>query len=328
MAPRVLLLARGLGEVSCRFRLLQYVPHLRARGIEVDVADVRAPLPRRLRTLRACAAYDAVCVHRLLLSAPEASLLRRAAQRYVFDFDDAILFRDSNHARTASWSRRRRFRRMVRLADVVVAGNAYLAECARRYSDRVRVIPTTVDLREAPPPEREPQPRPVVGWMGSASNLGYVRLVLPALRRLRRLRPDVELRLVCDGVLGVCDPLLVELPWSRARERDDLAAFQIGIMPLADDPWTRGKCGAKVLQYFAASLPVVCSPVGSSRELVVHGDNGYLAAGEEEWLACLDDLLGDAEKRRRFGARGRRLVEEQYSAEARVEELAEALLGK
>src|SRR5574341_2281328 len=149
---RVLYLAHGLNAVSCRFRIFQYLPSLRQMGIDVDVADWHAPIRRRGRILQSAAACDAVCVHRALLSAPEYQWLRRAVTDYVFDFDDAIMFRDSSRRRFDSWQRRRRFARMVRGARIVIAGNTYLAGLARRYNPEVAIVPTPVDGDAFPAP--------------------------------------------------------------------------------------------------------------------------------------------------------------------------------
>ena len=118
---------------------------------------------------------------------------------------------------------------------------------------------------------------------------------------------------------------VVKKRWSLAAELDDLRSFDVGIMPLPDDPWTRGKCGVKVLQYFAAGVPVVCSPVGTNLELVAHGHNGYFARSEDEWVERLMDLLVDEAKRRQFGRAGREVVAARYSVQGNVGKLITAL---
>jgi hypothetical protein len=341
MPPRILFLGSGLDAASWRFRVGQYLPHLRERGFEVDSADLHRPLPQRLATLAAAARYDAVCVHRVLLPPFEAAWLRRAAPRYMFDFDDAIMLRDSAHPRFDSWQRRRRLRRMLRGAHTVIAGNAYLAAWARRYHADVAVIPTAVDLTaygdrtedwglrtesESLSPQSSVLSPAVIGWIGTSSNLMYVRQRLPALRRLVEHQPEVTIKIVCDRPLEAPGLPLINQPWSLAGEVADLRSFQIGIMPLPDDPWTRGKCAVKILQYFAAGLPVVCSPVGANLDVVEHGRSGYFAAGDDEWIARLDELLADADLRRRLGAHGRRVVEERFSVQMILPRLLETLL--
>lgn len=322
---RLLFLGSGLHNASWRFRIAQYLPHLRERGLAVVGGELHCAWPERLRLLRSAASYDAVCIHRALLPPLELAWLRRAAPRYAFDFDDAIMFRDSSAARMHSPRRERRVRRMLRGATAVLAGNGYLAEWASRHCSRVLLLPTTVDLGAyplAPPPDGPP----VIGWIGTHSTLPYLAARLPALARLAARRPDLTVRVVSDGTIRGADLPLINVPWSLAGEIDELRRFHVGIMPLPDDVWTRGKCAVKILQYFAAGVPVVCSPVGAARDIVEHGRNGFFADSDEEWAAHLEALLADATLRRRMGAAGRALVEAKYSVQSGIPQLLAALL--
>jgi glycosyltransferase involved in cell wall biosynthesis len=327
MPRRVLFLGSELDAASWRFRVAQYLPHLRAHGIEAETADLYAPLVQRLRILFAARQYDTVFVHRVLLSAFEHLCLARAARRYVFDFDDAIMFRDSAASHFDSWQRRLALSRLLRGAAAVIAGNAYLADWARRRGVTATIIPTVVDLRQYPPGTTVGG-APTVGWIGTRSTLMYLRAIVPALRRLAAQRPAVRVHVVSDGRLEVPDLPLTNTPWSLADEAAHLRGFSVGLMPLPDDPWTRGKCAVKILQYFAAGLPVVCSPVGSNAELVEDGRSGYFAVGADEWVARLTELLDDAALRRRFGERGRAVVEERYSLDVTLPRLCEVLLSQ
>jgi len=322
---RVLFLASGLGEVSCRFRVLQYIPHLKRLGIQADVADLHVPMGARWKILRTASTYDTICIHRAFLSPLEQRWLRHAGKSYVFDFDDAIMFRDSSHRHFKSWQRWWRFRRMVAGARTVIAGNSYLAGWASRYSKRVTTIPTAIDLTAYPERRAEFGQEPVIGWIGTRINLMYLRAIVPALTRLARKRPDMKLKIVADGVLDIPGVRVTNKRWSSEDEVEDVLSFQVGIMPLPDDPWTRGKCAVKILQYFAASVPVVCSPVGANIEVVADGRSGYLARTEDEWVARLDELLGDEARRRRFGAAGRGMVERKYSLDANLDQFVDAL---
>jgi glycosyltransferase involved in cell wall biosynthesis len=323
---RVLFLGAGLDAASWRFRVGQYLPHLRQHGVQAEVADLDVAFPHRLRVLAGAARYDRVFVHRVLLSPIELVWLRRVAPRYVFDFDDAIMLRDSAARRLDSWQRRWGFARMLRAAGAVIAGNAYLGEHARRHAARVTVIPTAVDLTPYPASPADPG-APVVGWMGTSSNLMYLRAVVPALVRLAGRRAEMHVKVVSDGVFAAPNVRLTQKRWSRDDEVADLRTFQIGIMPLPDDAWTRGKCAVKILQYFAAGLPVVCSPVGANCEIVEAGVSGLFAATHDEWVARLDELLGDPALRRRLGQHGRAAVRERYSIEATLPRLLDVLLS-
>lgn len=328
LAPRrILFLVSGRNEVSCRFRVLQYVPYLQRMGIHAEVADLSASAGARWKILRSATGYDSVCIHRAFLSPLEQRCLCRVARGYIFDFDDAIMFRDSSHRRFESWQRRRRFRRMVAGARTVIAGNSYLAQWASRFGERVTVIPTSIDLSPYPERRAEPGGEPVIGWIGTRINLMYLRAIVPALRRLARKRPDVKLKIVSDGLLDVVGIPVTNERWSLADEVADIASFHVGIMPLPDDPWTRGKCAVKILQYFAAAVPVVCSPVGTNLEVVEHGQSGYFAATEDDWVARLDELLGNAQQRKQFGQAGRDTVQRRYAIESTVDQFVKALVG-
>ncbi len=309
---------------SCRFRIAQYRDPLRKEGIELAVREIPRGLRARYGRLSAAAGFDAVVLHRKLLSLFEFRCLRSAARRLIFDFDDAVMLRDSNSAKFESKSRRRRFSRLVAGADLVIAGNRYLAELAREFNPAVRIIPTPVDLDEFPS-----RPRPgagkTIGWVGTSSNFIYLRPVLPALARVLERDPERRLVIVAER-RPVLEGIRFEFrPWSPETERSALADFSLGIMPLNDDPWSRGKCSFKILRYFAAFLPVVASPVGMNREVVRPGENGFLALSGEEWEEALEKIISDGALRERLGTEGRKTVEAGFSLASAVPRLIEAL---
>jgi glycosyltransferase involved in cell wall biosynthesis len=309
---------------SARFRVLQYAQRLRALGVAVEVETLASSLRARLRAIAKAARFRTVVVQRVLLTPPEWWLLRLAAPDYLYDFDDAILFRDSASGRFDSRQRRARFRRMVGGASRVIAGNDYLAGLARRYQADVTVIPTAIDLAPYDAPI-EPSDEPAICWIGTAVNLMYLRPLLSVLAKLRVRGSGVKLKIVSDGFVQHAGLEVVCKRWNLQDEARDIMSCQVGIMPLPDDPWTRGKCALKILQYFAARRPVVCSPVGSNLSVVEQGRSGYFASAADEWRARLEELLADAEKRRAFGRCGRETVESRYSVEENFAKLRAAL---
>lgn len=296
--------------------------------MHTTVADLHVPLHRRWQILLSVPLYDTVCLHRAFLNAVERRWLRRAGKRYVFDFDDAIMFHDSSHRRFRSWRRGWHFRQMVSGAESVIAGNQHLATLAACYNRRVSVVPTAVDPTPYPVQPANVCAEPIVGWIGTGINLMYLRRIVPALTRLRQRWPEVKLKIVSDDFLDAPEIEVIKKRWSLADEVADVTSFQVGVMPLPDDPWTRGKCAVKILQCFAASVPVVCSPVGANLEVVEHGRNGYFARTDEEWLERLSELLGDAEKRKQFGVAGRQTLEGKYSIAANLNRFVHALTGQ
>jgi glycosyltransferase involved in cell wall biosynthesis len=270
---------------------------------------------------------DVVFVYREAAPLAPAWFERLATWRtpLVFDFDDAIYLADASPAN--AWTRRLKGRGKVealcRMSRHVTVGNVVLAQFASRHARAVTVLPSTIDTdvyRVAP---RAANARPVVGWTGSETTLPHLLAIGPALRRLRRC-VDFELRVIggpaaVDG-LDVCC-----LPWSAASEVDDLRPLDVGVMPLPDDEWSRGKCGMKALQYMALGTPAVVSPVGANADIVQDGVNGFHARTEDEWVDRLAKLLSDAKLRVRLGTAARATVERAYSAEVHVPRLAQVL---
>jgi glycosyltransferase involved in cell wall biosynthesis len=187
----------------------------------------------------------------------------------------------------------------------------------------VTVIPTTIDTDKYLPESSKPEsPTPVIGWSGSFSTVQHLNILRAPLRRLAA-REKFRLRIV-----GVSDYRLdgveVEaLPWRSRTEIEDLRVIDIGMMPLPDDDWSRGKCGLKALQYMALGIPTICSPVGVNSEIIQDGVNGFLASTADEWIEKLTTLLHSAELRKRFGLAGRRTVEAKYSARSQVPRVLE-----
>jgi glycosyltransferase involved in cell wall biosynthesis len=224
--------------------------------------------------------------------------------------------RDSYSARGLhSAGRQRRFAATVRAADRVLAGNAFLAEQARRFTapERVQVIPTCVDPARYPLATHEASGTVRLVWVGSSSTLRGLEAIRPTLEMVGRPVPSVRLKLICDSFFTLEHLPIEPCPWSESGEAAEIAAGDIGISWVPDDLWSRGKCGLKVLQYMAAGLPVVANPVGVHTEMIRHGENGFLARTPAEWVEAVRTLAQDAGLRRRMGAAGRRRVEQDYS---------------
>ncbi len=323
---RVLFLASRLSEPSCRFRFLQFLPFLSSLGIEAEVLDTEASSMNRSQLFRFAAGFDTVLVHRVLFHWLDFALFRRSVKRYVFDFDDAIFLRDSSHpSGFRSRSREVRFRRLVRGADRVIAGNAYLRDCGAPHNSRIVLLPTCIDLESYSNWRDDARAEPVIGWIGTRGNLPYLETIGPALAQVAAGAGSPRLKVVCDAFPEIPGVVVERKVWNLEDEARDVRSFQVGVMPLPDDPWTRGKCALKVLQYMAAGVPVVCSPTGANLEVVEEGVTGYFASTAEEWAACLQRLLGDANARRRMGEAARKRVEARYSAAGNAARLAEAL---
>ena len=317
------MLASGIESASFRFRVKQYMPYLGAWGIEAEASDLATSVSERARIIASAGDCDGVLVHRSFFRWRDYQKFQRTVKDYVFDFDDAIMFRDSSSRNLHSWRRKLLFKRMVGGARAVIAGNSYLGEWASRYNDNVFVIPTVVDLNHYPAEKLAETSEPVIGWIGTSVNLMYLRRIVPALVRMGH---RARLKIVADDFLDVPGMEVIKKRWTLREEAADVMSFQIGIMPLSDDLWTRGKCALKIVQYFAARVPVVCSPVGANLDVVEDGRSGYFAATEDEWANRLEELLSDADKRKRFGEAARETVERKYSVQANIDKFAEILM--
>lgn len=232
--------------------------------------------------------------------------------RYVVDFDDAwyLTYR-------RNFILRGKLEKVMARATAVTVGNSYLAEYARRRCARVEIFPTTVDAGVYKPREAAPaRDEVVIGWMGSPTTAQCLRFIEPALAALARER---KVRIRCVGASADFD--LPGLPiekqaWSQEQEVAEIRRFDIGINPLPDNEFTRGKCGYKLIQYMACAVPVVASPVGANCEIVETGQNGYLASSLDEWVNALRRLADDPDLRQQFGQAGRKKFEEKYSLQA------------
>jgi hypothetical protein len=327
---RLIAFAHAIDDPACRFRIGQYIPYLHQAGWEVSLRTRHPPYPwitpwtnpllraghreaglvcRRLTRrwdIHAASAFDVVFLNRDLLEGKfryEAALFKRNP-RVIFDFDDAI-FLGQKAAHIGQICER---------AAWVTAGNEYLADFARRYSTRVSVIPTVVntDLYVTRPDYSRHPVR--VGWLGSDQSIRETLYShVPMLAELQRelgFEFVVVSRPRPDPPLSSLRWKFVE--WSPLVETQIAGLFDIGIMPLVDDPFQRGKCGCKILQYMSASLPVVASPVGVNTELIGRA-RGVLASGQQQWRDALTTLIGSPELRREMGRTGRAFVEQHYS---------------
>ena len=320
----ILTLVPDLKAPSCRFRVLQYIKPLGELGIDLHVTELPKERGKRRDLFRTAGDFEAVFIHRRLLSGLDYRCLRKHARRLILDFDDAVMFRDSNAARLNSRRRAKRFQRLAGGVDLVLAGNDYLAGWAGRYNPRVVIIPTVIDLTFYPSSPHRGRGR-ILGWMGTKSNFIYLDLLSGVISPLSKKYSEIKLKVVSDSDYYLPGVEVINKKWALSEEVEDLLGFDLGIMPLTDDDWTRGKCALKIIQYFAAFLPVVCSPVGTNQAVVREGTNGYFARSTEEWVDRLDTLLSSPEKRDEMGRAGRRLVEERYSLSVMVPRLAETL---
>jgi len=338
---------------SNRLRVEQYLPWLREQGVTARVRPFMSPalyrvlyepgqvaykitmtmagVAKRLADLVRAARADVVVIHREAWPFGTALLERliaRVCPAMVFDFDDAIYLNGSSKANpwTSRFRSARKTEAILGVSAQVIAGNRLLQTYALRYNPHVTVIPTPVDTQRyrcRSGPGRAG--KIVIGWMGTHTTAAYLQMLQRPLAALVQRYPQVEVRVVGAGRHPLALASLRTIRWELARELEELHQFDIGLMPMPDDEWTRGKCGFKALLYMSVGIPVVASPVGSNMEIIRDGVNGFLATNEEEWTDRLSRLIDAEGLRTRLGLAGRATVEERYSVRANAPRLLRVL---
>ena len=317
----VLFISKGEQASSTRYRALNYFPLLRDHGWEPQhLTDDKTSASQR-NILRAAAGVDAVVLLRRTPGWLYGLRLRRASKRLVFDFDDAIFV-----PRSGRFSQRpARFRRIIKLCDYVWAGNSYLADEARRFSSNVSVLPTSIEIERYQPINEKPGTETVLVWIGSRSTKKYLVDVLPLLENASATIKNLRLKVIADFDLHSEALPIDNISWSLATETMELASSTIGIAPMTDNPWTRGKCGLKVLQYMASGLPVITSPYGVNRDLVEEGKTGFHAVSGQQWLDAIQTLATDSAQAAAMGTAGRHKCEAEFTLQATFKKLLHTL---
>ncbi len=299
---------------SFRQRIGIHLDLLRDSDIECDVTELPRGLLARQAIFRKSTEYDAVLLHKKRINPVEVLLLKQYAQKVIYDFDDAVMF-NSKEPDRGSRKRQSSFQRTIKIANLVIAGNSYLADHARRYNQRVEILPTGLDVEGYPKRPRkslaDEAPRNDklrIVWIGSASTLPYLYETGDALEELGRLHKNLILRIICDKFFDLENIEVEKCQWSLDNYLELLAASDIGLAPLPDNVFTKGKCGFKILQYAAAGVPVVGSPVGVNSDLIQNGITGFHASEKSSWVDGLQVLIQDAEKRKIMGQANRSFV--------------------
>jgi len=302
---------------STKFRIKSYLPLLAEEGISATVFPLSRKILGRWKIFHYLNKYDLVLIQKKLFSFAELAYIRRRSRRLVYDFDDAVMFKGGENLNPANPLRQKRFYKTVRFCDWIIAGNSYLQKEAGVPSDRISVLPTPVDTDKYLPQKKNNSGEKItIGWLGSKSTVNYLKPLIPVFSELRAKFPGLKIKLISDGFQGIEGLGAIQKIWKEEEEISDLHSFDIGIMPLPNDPWTNGKCGFKLLQYQAVGLPVICSPVGINQEIVTDNVNGFLADTPQEWIEKLNHLISSSGSRIRMGKTGRKRMVERYSLKA------------
>jgi glycosyltransferase involved in cell wall biosynthesis len=310
---------------SSRYRVFQFLAHLKRQGFKYTLLE--APEGNNLKRLRYLprlfkVAYhcDVLYIQKRIFPDWVLRTLHRLNPHIIYDIDDAIYLQQQHYHKV---------NQILKLARVVVPGNEYLAAYGRKFNPNVYTIPTVVDTdRYQPPGERHPgDARTLIGWIGTDPNRGDLDSLQPVFDWLGdRFNESVVLRTVGRCPLEMKTSLNIEfIQWTLEDSLGALQAFDIGIMPLDDTPWNRGKCGLKLIEYLAVGTPAVASPVGVNTEIIRNGETGFLAQSNNDWQMHLARLISDRAIRARLGQAGRQHVEQHYSIKVMLPRLIKVL---
>ena len=337
---------------SSRMRSYQYLPWMEAAGISITMAplfsdayvqslqhstksllEALRAYAGRIQALLASRKFDLLWIEKESLPWLPVwveKMLLPGTVPYVLDYDDAVFHYYDEHRNPVVKSLLAgKHPALMQGAALVVAGNEYLAEFARRAgAPHVEVVPTVIDLQRYPvapfADARVDAKLPCIGWIGQRVTASFL---LPYTQLFERLIAEGKATFAAIGIdaqsLGLP---MASIPWCEQTEVDAIHSFDIGIMPLVDEAFERGKCGYKLIQYMACGLPVVASLVGVNRQIVEHGVNGFLAETPAEWEQALQTLLADAGLRQRMGQAGRQKVERQYCVQVTGPALSKLLI--
>jgi glycosyltransferase involved in cell wall biosynthesis len=297
----LLVISNNPERASFRQRIAVYIDYFRSNGISCEITKLPSSPVARRRLFIYAGSFDGIFLQKKTLNFFDAFFLKRFSKKILYDFDDAIIYGDKSPEKEDR-KRGRAFHRTVQLADLVLAGNDYLANLALKYNSQVAVVPTGLDICSYKLHTRIASDDKVrLVWIGSRSTLIYLAEIRSALEEIGSRFDNVVLRIICDDFFDLQNMEVEKRQWSEKTQAVDLASSDIGLAPLPDNNFTRGKCGFKILQYAAAGLPVVTSPVGVNAQLVQPGVSGFYAQDINQWIEGVGTLVSNPELRKSMG---------------------------
>ncbi len=317
-----------LASTSSRYRVMQYFPYLKESQIDAKVSTFPSSFTQWIRLFSEIRDYDILFIQRKRLWYWQIWCLKRTGIKLIYDFDDAVMFKSPVSGGGKSFKRQRTFLRMVKNSNLVIVGNQYLKSYVAPYNKNIVIIPTAVDLSLYTIKDyNKNKGKITIGWIGSKSSVPYLEELIPAFDHLASHYKDIELKIICDDFFDCEKMPVIKKVWALEEENSDLQEIDIGLAPLPDHEWTKGKCATKLLQYLSIGIPVVCSPVGVHNEIIKEGINGMFASSIHEWVEKLTVLINNKALRKRIGLEGRKTVESAYSLEANIPKFINSIKG-
>ena len=320
---KVVFLVQGINVAASRYRVLQYLPFFQTAGIDTKVFEFPSGVTGWLSLWETLRNGDIIFVQRKRLPRSVLLALKRLKKKIVYDFDDAVMFKNSLSKNPYSLRRTMSFKRMLRYTDFVVAGNEFLKQEAEKYHSNVKVLATPVDAERYQERQVSVNDTVNLGWIGDHGSIHYMESYKDVWEAVGRKYKNVVLTIICDTFIETRDISLRKIPWNYEGEIDDLKSLDIGLMPLFDDLWSKGKCGFKIIQYLGVGVPAVCTPVGINRDVIEDNVNGLWANTKDEWIEKLSVLVENASLREKMGKEGRRKIMDEYTVQVCAPKLIE-----
>lgn len=278
---------------------------------------------RRWQDVRRASNFDIVFIYREAFMTGTTmfeKMLRKSGAKIIFDFDDAIWLPSTSEGNKAlAWLKKPdKIKDILPLAHMVFAGNKYLAGFASAYAGNIKIVPSTIDMDYYTAPHiTKSDGKVVIGWSGSKTTIEHFETLVPVLKRIKQLHGDaVEFKVLGEPDYYNAELNLEGIAWTPENEVPEIAAFDIGVMPLPDNEWTKGKCGMKGLQYMALGVATIMADVGTNKDIVTDGQNGLLAYTDDEWFEKLNLLINSPPLRQKLGEEGKKTIENYYSCQA------------
>jgi glycosyltransferase involved in cell wall biosynthesis len=355
MKKRILYIAPHRPERSPgqRFRFEQFIPFFEENGYNITYSNILSQKDDqyfygkgnylykiyivlksffiRLGNVVNSSKYDVVIVYReawFLGSTFFEKWLSKRKTPMVFDFDDSIWLNDTSEAnQNLKWLKKpEKTGKICHYANLVIVGNGYLAKYAQQYNPNTLVVPTTIETNFYKSSQKNNGNPVNIGWIGSYTTIKHFKEAIPVLKAIKdKYKDKVMVSIIVDKPLYDNNLKINHIPWSKALELENLDKIDIGIMPLPNNQWTKGKCGFKGIQYMAMGKPTIMSPVGVNTEIIHHGENGLLADTKAEWIEQLCTLIENPELRKELGNKGRQTIEESFSVDSQKTKFLEAL---
>ncbi len=352
--PKILFLTlhRPNRSPSQRFRFEQYLHFFKANGFEYDfsfllnekddaifyskghffpkVAIVFKSFLKRIKELNRAKEFEIIFIQRecfMLGSSFFEKRFSKSGAKLIFDFDDSIWLQNVSDAnKTFVWLKNPdKTSKIISYSSLILAGNNYLKNYASQFNKNVIIIPTTIDTEEYKKTILPPKNIITIGWSGSITTIQHFEFSVNILKKIKdKYGSKIEIKVIGDKNYKNQALDITGMAWNKNTEIEDLSSFDIGIMPLPDDEWAKGKCGLKGLQYMALEIPTIMSPVGVNTEIIQDGINGFLSSSENEWVEKLSLLIESESLRKEIGKTGRETVVKYYSVEANKQNYLDA----